>query len=545
MNRFNALLILAFFSFIAAACGSGSSNGSKDDGDLETTHEREISDVDDAADAEAETASDGDETELEIETAEESADETADEQAELTQDSEPVEAEDENAEQTEESEEQAEQAERLENADETAEENSKEAADETPVELTEEASEEEEQQTTGDQYEPDDSPQEAASLEPIAKDGTAQIHDFADDGVDYIPFDCVKGETVFIMVVAYIEETTEYIVDENDLEVADFSKIDGMIEHNKIDRILWKCDETAKRFIKVINYIGRTDPDDGYSVRVFSPVPQDACEEDDLRQTACCLDFIPPAPQTLELDDRNFFDDNEDWLSFDGAANNVYTVSIKGVDDNVRPAAEIYVGEDDYPYDAENNFGSALKEIIVNAALSSDAKVYVRIYNSNKIVGVNTVYKVEILREAATDTDYYELKDKDTFENNDEVSTAESVPLGAANHFRFTYRTGLIQNDWDCVSFATTAGTNYEIASSNAVYKETSDIVAFRIYNSASASHYQSFMRGSSEETVGDAAGPKIFTAEEGKNYFACFYSNIDVDVMNEWADYIFTITQK
>jgi|GEM_PF-2734341 len=408
---------------------------------------------------------------------------------------------------------------------------------ETPEEELEESIE------PGDAYEPDDNAAQASPLHAITPDGTGQTHDFSDDPTDLIPLDCVANQSVFIMVTPYLNETYEYILDDQDNEIASFTHIDGQIEHNMTDRILWTCDATARRYIKVANGLGRVNDDDGYIIRVWSPVPADACEEDDSRDAACALQAIPDAPDTLNDDSRTFFDDAEDWFSFAADASTVYTITVTGIDDNVRPGLAVYLEGSDNPADEEHNFGSNQSSVTITLPVTDATTVSGRIVNTNDKFGVNTAYRLEIYKEASTATDYFEMNDIDSFTNNDELGDAETVPVGANCHFRFTHRSGLFQEDWDCVTFAAQAAIPYRVSAQDAVYGDTSDTTKFRVYDNINDGHYDGFLRGSSDTSGEPNTGPQTFVPEAGATYFVCFYSDISVP-MDEWATYDFSITE-
>ena len=438
-------------------------------------------------------------------------------------------------------------AENTEEADDTdtveTEQREEEQAEEEQAEEEQAELEAEENIEPGDAFEPDDNAAQAEHLGALPTDGTAQTHDFSDDPTDLIPIDCEAGAGVFIYVVPYLNETYEYIVDDQDNEIASFTHIDGQIEHNLTDRIFWTCDATARRYIKVSNGLGRVNDDDGYSIRVWSPVPADPCEQDDTRASACALPAIPDAPDELVQDDRNFFDDTEDWFGFAADAATVYTITVEAIDDNVRPGLAVYLGDSQTAADEEYNIGSTQTSVTITLPVTEATGVTARIVNTNDTFGVNTAYKLKLYKEAATATDYYELTDIDTFSNNDQLADAETVPLAASCHFRFTHRTGLYQDDWDCITFAAVAATPYRIEAADAVYGDTLAATKFRVYDDVTDGHYDGFLRGSSE-TGGDAnTGPQTFTAAADTTYFVCFYSDISVP-MDEWATYGFSITE-
>lgn len=386
----------------------------------------------------------------------------------------------------------------------------------------------------GDIYEQDDTVDQAASLPVIVADGTGQTHDFADDAVDLVPVDCVAGSELFIQVVPWMNNTHEYIISPTGDEIAAFTHTGpgGTIEHVLNDRILWTCDATARRYIKVFNELGRVDPDDGYIIRVWLPVPRDPYEDDDTRLTAWQLGPVPE--QGVVQADRTFFDDHTDWLAIDGQAASLYTITVAGIDDNVRPAAALYLAGEDYPLVSEPNFGATLTSVVLSAPLTTAGLLALEV--TNGIHGADTRYSVTIARQSAGADDYYELGDVDTFSNNDELATAENVPLDVTCHFRFTHRTGTGQDDWDCVALSTVDGTSYTVSATDAVYDGTTDVTRVRLYDDVAAGQYSSIAQTTS------TAGPLGFTAAPGTSYWLCFYSWISVDPFDDWADYTFTV---
>jgi len=398
----------------------------------------------------------------------------------------------------------------------------------------------EEEPRIGDRYEDDDTIDQATLRDDADLAGMEERHDFTDDAVDIIPFSCVAGRSVFIYVVAYLNETNEYILDEQGVPFSDLTRVGSQDWHRMTERILWNCDATARRFIKIENGYGRVNDVDGYLIRVFSPVPADPYEQDDSRAAAADLGEIPDQDEALVQEDRTFFDDLWDWAAFDGLADTVYTVTVTGIDDNVRPALALYLEGQDDPAAEELNIGATEHQVVITLPLAVAGRVSLGVTNANGYGGINTAYRLEIYKERSTPQDYYESADIDSFSNNDELSTAETVPSGATCHFRFTHRTGLIQDDWDCVVLPVTPGQTCRVSAAAAACDLTQAATKFRLYDEVSDTHYQGFARGSSNP-AGETDGPREFTAAVGTSYFACFYSDIEVP-MDQWATYTFTV---
>ncbi|MBN1640431.1 MAG: hypothetical protein JXA09_04275 [Anaerolineae bacterium] len=173
-----------------------------------------------------------------------------------------------------------------------------------------------------DPYEPDNAPQDAA---PIGVDGVPQSHGFCpeSDAADWVSFAAQQGRT-YTIETSDLEAYSDTVIRLYDVDGRTLLAEDDDSGAGWASRLAWTSPATARYYVQVSEYFGRTGADSGYALRVTEQTP--SCTPDPYEPDGSPAGAPPIAVGARQ--ERNFCGAGDvlDWAALEAIAGQAYAI---------------------------------------------------------------------------------------------------------------------------------------------------------------------------------------------------------------------------
>ena len=296
-----------------------------------------------------------------------------------------------------------------------------------------------------DEYEPDDTPEQAKEIL-LGIPQTHGLHHPADR--DWVFFEAVEGKTYVIETSGLRGgmDTIIFLHDEGGEQLAEND--DGGSE-SQASRITWNAESSGALFVVIQDYYGyEVTPETGYTISVVEGVAYeaDAYEPDDSQDQAGAIEV--GSYQNHDLHDTG----DQDWMCFEATAGTNYVIETFNLGENTDTYLALYDANGSQLAEDDDSGDEELASLLRWAAHETGTLCLLTRDLGDSAAGPGTEYSVAVLEEGA------KLLFPDVYEPDDTMASATTMELGEVQSHNVH-----LEADHDWLSFQVEEGVTYVV----------------------------------------------------------------------------------